>query len=55
MNKQEYIKSIIETGIANGITVEQMMANPKKAMQAHLKARLKMLDEMPEKVRAAVL
>ena len=42
---QEYINKIIKTGLANGLTMEQMMSDPKKAHKAYLDAQLLSIAE----------
>lgn len=38
---QEYINNIIETGLRNGLTLEQIASNPDAAAKAYLDSQLK--------------
>lgn len=42
---QNYINNIIKTGIANGLSKEEILKNPKKAAKAYLEAQLKSIDK----------
>jgi len=46
-----YIENIIKTGLANGATLEEMMANPEAAHKAYLEAQLKAIDKAGEKLK----
>jgi hypothetical protein len=41
----DYIQKIIATGIANGVTLEEMMSNPEAAAKAYLDSQLKAIDK----------
>ena len=41
---QDYINSIIATGLANGTTLEEMMSNPELAAKAYLNSQLSAID-----------
>mgnify|MGYP003654496616 CR=1 FL=1 len=41
---QDYINSIIATGLANGTTLEEMMSNPALAAKAYLNSQLSAID-----------
>ena len=43
-----YIENIIKTGLANGLTLEQMMSNPEAAAKAYLESQLKAIDNAGE-------
>lgn len=47
---ETYIANIIKTGLANGATLEQMMANPELAHKAYLDAQLRALDKAKETI-----
>jgi len=41
---KNYIDQIIKTGLANGLTIEQMMLNPEASAKAYLESQLKAID-----------
>ena len=41
----DYIHRIIAAGIANGVTLEQMMSNPEAAAKAYLDSQLRAIDK----------
>ncbi len=41
----EYIQKIIATGIANGLTAEQLMSNPQAAAKAYLESQLSAIEK----------
>ena len=41
----DYIQKIINTGLANGLTIEQLMSDPKAAAAAYLESQLKAIDK----------
>ena len=45
-----YIENIIKTGLANGLTLEQMMANPEAAAKAYLESQLKAIENAGNKL-----
>jgi cell division ATPase FtsA len=47
---ENYIKNIIEAGIKNGLTLEQLAANPSAAAEAYLDMQLKGIEQAGEKV-----
>lgn len=49
---ETYIQNIIKTGLANGATLEQMMANPQAAAKAYLESQLKAIDKAVEELKA---
>jgi Tfp pilus assembly protein PilO len=42
---KDYIENIIKTGLANGLTLEQLMSNPDAAAKAYLESQLKAIDQ----------
>jgi hypothetical protein len=48
---EDYIKRIIETGLANGLTVEQLLSNPQAAAKAYLDSQLKAIDKAAELIK----
>ena len=50
----DYIQKIIATGIANGVTLEQMMLNPEAAAKAYLDSQLKAIDKAGAKLVKSV-
>lgn len=47
---EAYIKNIIKTGLANGSTLEQMMADPQAAAKAYLESQLRAIDKAGEEI-----
>ena len=43
-----YIENIIKTGLANGLTLEQMMSNPEAAAKAYLESQFKAIAKAGE-------
>lgn len=43
---QDYVNKIIQRGLDNGVSIEEMMSDPKKAAQAYLKSQMKALDKI---------
>jgi len=42
---KNYIDKIIETGLKNGLTIDQLMSNPEAAAKAYLESQLKSINE----------
>jgi|GEM_PF-4404011 len=52
---QDYINKIIKTGLENGATLEQMMANPEAAASSYLSSQLKALEKAEDQIRKEFL
>ena len=52
---EDYMQKIIETALSNGLTLEQIMANPERAHRSYLESQLKAIDEEGEKVKNSFL
>ena len=42
---ETYIENIIKTGLANGLTIDQLMSNPEAAAKAYMESQLKAIDK----------
>ena len=51
----EFIQKVIKRGLENGLTPEQIMANPQAAAQAYIDAEERMLQEAAAEVRKQIL
>jgi hypothetical protein len=47
---KEYIEKIIATGLANGLTLDQIASDPQAAAKAYLDSELKAIDDAGKKL-----
>jgi hypothetical protein len=43
---EQYIANIIEAGFANGLTKEQMLANPQAAAKSYMESQIALIDQI---------
>lgn len=50
IKRKDYIEKMIQRGLENGVTVEQMMKNPELTAKAYLESELKSINGMSDKI-----
>lgn len=52
--QENYLESIIKTAFANGLTQEQILANPEACAKAHLEAQLSAIENSKKELEKEI-